>query len=133
MTLYTKGCKKNRQNTIVNFMNEYHSENVPARAIFFKKVMRSFLVGIGLAFCSLMLGIWGYRYFEEMSWVDAYLNASMILSGMGPADTLKTTSGKIFAGSYALFSGIVFLIVMAIIFAPICHRFFRKIHLETQK
>ncbi len=112
-------------------MYEPHREPVPQR-IFIKKIVRSFFAGLGLAIASLMIGILGYRYFEDMTWVDAYLNASMILSGMGPADTLKNTNGKIFAGTYALFSGIIFLIVMAIIFAPVFHRFFHRIHLETK-
>lgn len=72
----------------------------------------------------------GYHYYESMSWVDAYVNAAMILSGMGPVNPLQTDAGKIFAGSYALFSGIVFLVVIAVIFAPVIHRFLHKFHLE---
>lgn len=68
----------------------------------------------------------GYSYYEKMNWVDAYINATMILSGMGPVSPLKTDAGKIFAGSYALFSGIIFLIVIAVIFAPLVHRFLHK-------
>ena len=76
---------------------------------------------------SLGLGVFGYRYFEDMSWIDSYENASMILAGMGPVSTLQTEAGKVFAGTYALFSGIVFLIVIAVIIAPIVHRFFHKL------
>lgn len=74
----------------------------------------------------------GYHYFEEMSWVDAYVNAAMILSGMGPISPMQTVGGKLFAGSYALFSGIVFLFIMALIFAPIVHRFLHKFHMEEK-
>ena len=68
----------------------------------------------------------GYHHFEGMDWVTSYENAAMILSGMGPVDPLYTEKGKIFAGSFALFSGIIFLIVIAIFIAPLFHRFFHK-------
>jgi len=70
---------------------------------------------------------------EKMSWIDAYLNASMILSGMGPAANLNTSAGKIFAGSYALFSGLAFIAIVVIMLSPIIHKFFRKIHLEATR
>lgn len=75
----------------------------------------------------------GYHHFEKMSLVDSYVNAAMILSGMGPVSALQTTDGKIFAGTYALFSGIIFLFVMALIFAPIVRRFLHKFHMEEGK
>jgi len=80
---------------------------------------------------ALGVGMWGYHGFENMPWVDAFLNASMILSGMGPVTTLNTFGGKVFAGVYALFSGLAFIAVMAVVFAPVIHRFFHKIHLES--
>ena len=72
----------------------------------------------------------GYHLLEGFSWIDSLLNASMILGGMGPVDQLKTDSGKIFASFYALFSGIVFLVVAGVIFAPIIHRFMHKFHID---
>lgn len=72
----------------------------------------------------------GYHHFAKMSWIDSYLNAAMILSGMGPVGDLPNNDAKIFAGSYALFSGIIFLVTFAIIIAPIFHHFFHKLHLE---
>lgn len=80
---------------------------------------------------ALFIGMYGYHSLENLSWDDSFLNASMILSGMGPVATLHTTSGKIFAGCYALFSGLAFIAIVAVIFAPLIHRFFRKIHLES--
>lgn len=74
----------------------------------------------------------GYHLFEHMSWVDAFSNAAMILSGMGPLTPLVTTGGKIFAGCYALFSGLAFIVLLGVMFAPIIHQFFRKIHLESK-
>jgi len=100
-----------------------HHPVVPFRT-FIRRVICNLAIGFAVILFSLGLGMTGYSYFENMSVVDAYENASMILSGMGPVDTIKTTGGKIFAGTYALFSGIVFLVVIAIIMAPIFHRFF---------
>ena len=74
----------------------------------------------------------GYHYSEDMPWIDAYVNAAMILSGMGPVTELHTNAGKIFAGSYALFSGIIFLVVIAVILAPLFHRFLHKFHLQDK-
>lgn len=87
-------------------------------------------LGSGVILASLFAGMWGYRYFENMTWVDAYENASMILAGMGPVKELTTVGGKLFAGTYALFSGIIFLVIMAIIFSPVIKRFFRELHME---
>lgn len=75
----------------------------------------------------------GYHYFENMSWIDAYVNAAMILSGMGPVSPLNTDAGKIFAGTYALFSGILFLVIMAIMFAPVVKLFLHKFHMQEGK
>ncbi|HSX04556.1 MAG TPA: hypothetical protein VLG76_07505 [Rhabdochlamydiaceae bacterium] len=100
---------------------------------FFQRIVYNLLIGFLIIGLSLLIGMIGYHSFEKMSWIDAYLNASMILSGMGPVSTLVTSEGKIFAGSYALFSGIVFLVVIAIIFAPVFHRFFHKFHLKDDK
>lgn len=98
-----------------------------------KHVVKNFLIGFGIVIVSLGLGIWGYEFFEGMDFVVAYENAAMILSGMGPVDTLKTEGGKIFAGSYALFSGIVFLVVIAVMIAPIFHHFLHKFIMKDSK
>jgi hypothetical protein len=94
--------------------------------VFIKRLLRNLLIGIVMIVVSLGIGMLGYKHYENMSWVDAYENASMILSGMGPAQDIKTEGGKIFAGTYALFSGIFFLVVIAVIIAPVFHRFFHK-------
>jgi hypothetical protein len=106
------------------------NENVMPRKLFLKRLSRNMLIGSSLIFGSLALGMLGYRHFEKMSWVDAYVNAAMILSGMGPVSNLETDGGKIFAGTYALFSGIVFLVIIAIVFTPVVHRLFHKFHME---
>lgn len=82
---------------------------------------------------ALSIGMVGYRAFEPMSWVDAFVNAAMILSGMGPVSQLQTDGGKIFAGCYALFSGLAFLTSLGIIIAPAFHRFLHRFHVEETK
>ena len=86
-----------------------------------------------LTFAGLAIGIAGYAGFEGMSFIDAFVNAAMILSGMGPLGELKTTAGKIFAGSYAIFSGLIIVIATGVVLAPIFHRVLHRFHVETTK
>lgn len=115
---------------MTNLKIESKPLQLPSNTKFIKKLVRNLLIGFGIIGFSLAIGMLGYRYFEQMNWIDAYVNASMILSGMGPVSTLKTDAGKIFAGTYALFSGIVFLVVIAFVFAPVFHRFLHRFHIE---
>ena len=102
-----------------------------------RKFLSRMLVAIGLwtilTIVGLAVGIAGYAGFEGMSLIDAYVNAAMILAGMGPMGELKTTAGKIFAGSYAIFSGLVIVIATGVILAPIFHRILHRFHVETTK
>jgi len=109
---------------------EKKNQPVLSHKLFLKRVRRSIAIGIAITLVSLGLGMIGYRYFEAETWIDAYLNAAMILSGMGEVNPLQTSSGKIFAGTYALFSGIVFLVVMAVVFSPVLHRFLHVFHFQ---
>lgn len=95
--------------------------------------MGSAAIALSIIAVSLIGGILGYRHYEGMSWVDAYVNAAMILSGMGPVGELKTEVGKIFAGTYALYSGIVFLVIIALVMAPVFHRILHQFHVEVLK
>lgn len=104
----------------------------PPIRLFVKKLSRNIFWGMGIISICLFIGMLGYRYFENMSWTDAFVNASMILSGMGPVGALNTQGGKIFAGLYAIFSGVVFLVMIAIVFAPVIHRFFHQFHMEDK-
>ena len=88
-------------------------------------------IGILIILICLGLGMLGYHYFEGMPWIDAFANAAMILSGMGPFGPLQTYSGKLFAGLYALFSGLAFITTAGIILAPVAHRLLHKFHLES--
>ena len=77
---------------------------------------------------SLLLGMGGYSYFEHLPWRDAFLNAAMLLGGMGPVDAPRSDGGKVFAGVYALYAGLVFLVVAGLLLAPIAHRLLHKFH-----
>jgi hypothetical protein len=111
-------------------MFEHHKEPLIPRAAFFVRLILHICFALGIVFVSLAIGIVGYHEFEGLSWVDATVNAAMILGGMGPINELHSNAGKLFAAAYALFSGIVFLIAVAVIFAPVIHRFFHRFHLE---
>ena len=78
------------------------------------------------------MGILGYHYFGRLSWIDALLNASMILTGMGPVNRLDTDAAKLFASFYALFSGVAFLTFVGVLFAPVYHRFLHRFHLSEE-
>ena len=111
---------------------EYEKTNDPlvSSQRFYIRLANSFGVTLLIVGFSLALGTAGYCYFGELEWVDGLLNATMILTGMGPVDRVGTTSGKLFATTYALYSGIAFLSMIAILMAPILHRFLHKFHLE---
>jgi hypothetical protein len=87
---------------------------------------------LALVAVSLAVGMAGYHVYEGLSWIDAFLNASMILSGMGPLLSPATTGGKLFAGLYALYSGLAVLVIAAVIFGPIVHRFLHRFHIEAE-
>jgi hypothetical protein len=87
-------------------------------------------IAFGIVIGALMLGVLGYHFVAGFTWIDALLDASMILAGMGPVNTLDTDAGKIFASAYALFSGVVFLGSVGVLFAPVYHRFLHRFHLE---
>jgi hypothetical protein len=114
-------------------MFEHRSKPLLPLRAFYARLARSAAVALLVVAFALGIGMVGYRAFEPMSWVDAFVNAAMILSGMGPASSLQTDGGKIFAGCYALFSGLAFLTSLGIIFAPAVHRFLHKFHSEEPK
>jgi hypothetical protein len=114
-------------------MFEHRTRPLLPRRQFYGRMARCLRVGVAIILVSLAIGMVGYHVFEDESWLDSFTSASMILSGMGPVFPLKTSAGKIFAGCYALFSGVAFLSSIAVIFAPIFHRFIHKFHLEQSK
>ena len=114
-------------------MFEHKSEPLLSRWAFYARMARSGAVVAGIVAFSLFVGSAGYHYFGGLPWIDALLNASMILTGMGPVDPLKTASAKLFATFYALYSGIAFLTMMAVLMAPLLHRLLHKFHLEVSE
>jgi hypothetical protein len=109
-------------------MYEHHKEPLLPREQFLRRVTRHGGVSVLIILLSLGLGTAGYHVFAGLRWVDSLLNASMILTGMGPVNTLTTDAAKLFASFYALYSGIVFLAATGVFFAPFLHRVLHRMH-----
>jgi hypothetical protein len=112
---------------------ERRGQPLASRRKFLVRMAIAIGLWIVLTIVGLAIGIAGYAGFEGMSFVDAYVNAAMILSGMGPVVELKTTGGKVFAGSYAILSGLIIVIATGFVLAPIFHRILHSFHVETTK
>jgi hypothetical protein len=112
------------------FRIERKSEPVLSWPLFVRRLGLSLGVGAGLIAGSLAAGMAGYHYLEELSWLDAFLNAAMILSGMGPLAQTQTVAGKVFAGLYALYSGFAVLVIAGIAFGPVVHRMLHIFHAD---
>jgi hypothetical protein len=113
-------------------MYEHRQEPLAPRRQFIVRLALNAALAVGVAGVSLVVGVLGYHGFEGMPWIDAFVNAAMILGGMGPIDSLHTDGGKIFAGLYALYSGLAVLSIMAILLAPVAHRFLHRFHLAQK-
>jgi len=113
-------------------MYEHHTKPLLPRKVYYQRLAHHAAMGVGVIAVSLGIGMAGYHWLEKLPWIDAFLNAAMILSGMGPVASLQTNAGKLFAGFYALYSGIALITVLGIIFAPVIHRFLHKFHLEDE-
>ena len=114
-------------------MYEHRRQPLASRKVFIQRLARNAGIAAIIIFISLGIGILGYHFLEGLSWIDSLLNASMILGGMGPVDTLHTTAGKIFASFYALYSGFILLVAVGVLAAPIVHRFMHRFHLQVDK
>ncbi len=97
-----------------------------------RRLLGHLLVAVGLLGVSLALGMIGYVLFENLSWLDAFLNAAMLLGGMGPVNPPQTGAGKLFAGFYALYAGLVFIVTAALLFTPILHRLIHRFHWDEK-
>ena len=113
-------------------MFEHKSDELLPRSDFLKRMARSAGACLGVVSVSLAIGSTGYHVFAQLPWIDALLNAAMILTGMGPVDPMRSTAGKLFATAYALYSGVAFLTTMAILLAPLAHRLMHKFHLQDE-
>jgi hypothetical protein len=112
-------------------MFEHRKAPLLSRRAFLVRLARHAGLGLVIVVIALGIGMIGYHAYEDMPWIDAFANAAMILSGMGPLGPLETDSGKIFAGLYALFSGLAFITIIGIVLVPVAHRFLHKFHLES--
>jgi len=106
--------------------------NLPKRAHYLNSLLKSFIVAMAMITFSLGIGVVGYHYFFNISWLDSLVNASMILTGMGPVDKAVTSGAKIFSSLYAIYSGVAFLTSVAVIFSPVVHRFLHQFHIDLE-
>lgn len=113
-------------------MFEHRSHPVISPKRFAGRLLRYLAYALGLVGFSLAIGVWGYMQFAGLPFVDAFLNASMILGGMGPVDPLPGDEAKYFASFYALYSGITLLGAVAVFLAPVMHRMLHVLHLEQR-
>ena len=113
-------------------MYEHHKQPLASRTVFVRRLANNGLIAFLLLLFSLGIGILGYHFFENLSWIDALLNASMILGGMGPVNPVRTDAGKFFASFYALYSGVILLASIGVLAAPIFHRFLHHFHLSEK-
>ncbi|HEY1038438.1 MAG TPA: hypothetical protein VGF30_03490 [Bacteroidia bacterium] len=97
-----------------------------------KRLVSNALLSFGFLFLSLLIGVIGYMYYFQLGWIDALLNASMILTGMGPVNMATTSSAKLFASFYAIYSGVAFLTSVAVLLGPVVHRFLHRFHLDLE-
>ena len=115
---------------ILNDMFEHRSKPVISQADFTKRVLGWFFITLCLLSVSLLTGVAGYHYFESMPWLDAFLNAAMILGGMGEISPLQTVNGKIFAAVYAIYCGLFLLVCGGLLLAPVFHRVLHRFHAD---
>lgn len=113
-------------------MYESRRERPISSTSFFQRLMGHLAVAFGLLTVSLAIGMLGYVLLENLSWIDAFLNAAMLLGGMGPVNPPQTSPGKLFAGLYALYAGLVFIVTAALVFTPILHRLMHHFHWDEK-
>jgi hypothetical protein len=113
-------------------MFERKHQKIAPLPVFIRRLAGYIGIAILLILTALFIGIAGYHWIAGFNWVDSLLNASMILGGMGPVNSLTNTGAKIFASVYALFSGLVFIAIMGIVFSPIMHRMLHKFHIDSK-
>jgi hypothetical protein len=118
--------------SVLPWMFERRGHALISRRRFLIRMLAACGIWAALTVFGLAIGMAGYSWFEGMTFADSYVNAAMILSGMGPVGELKTTAGKIFAGSYAIFSGLVIVIATGFVLAPVFHRLLHHFHVEER-
>jgi len=114
-------------------MYEHRKQPLATRATFYQRILKQIIIALIIMMVCLVIGIAGYHYLGEATWIDSLHNASMILSGMGPVVEIHSAGGKIFSSAYALFSGVIFITNVGVILAPAIHRIFHRLHLDDKK
>ena len=109
---------------------EHRSQPLLPRRLFFRRVAQSAAMAAAVIVVSLIIGMTGYHALEGLTWIDSFLNAAMLLGGMGPVKNPVTFAGKVFAGTYALYCGLVVILVAGVLLAPVLHRLLHRLHLE---
>jgi len=112
------------------FQYEHRSQPMLPSRLFVRRIVFHLLLALGLVLVSLAVGVVGYRFLAGLSWIDALMNAAMILGGMGPVNELSSDAGKLFATFYALYAGVAFLAIAAVLIAPFAHRLIHRLHLD---
>lgn len=112
---------------------EHHTQPLLPRRLFFRRVWLHFLIAQTVIISSLVIGMVGYHWLAGFEWVDSFLNASMLLGGMGPVGDIPNSAGKIFAGVYALYAGLVLIAASAVLLTPVLHRLLHRVHLEESR
>jgi hypothetical protein len=113
------------------FRFEHRGEQPISRRHFLRRMLHCAWIAGGITLFALLVGIAGYHWIGRLGWIDSFLNAAMILGGMGPVDQMTKDAAKIFAGSYALFSGLVFIALAGFLVAPVAHRILHRFHYES--
>ncbi len=106
---------------------------LPHKTHFYNKLIRSIITGTLFLLISLGFGVVGYHYYFNIGWLDSLVNASMILTGMGPVDKAETDGAKLFSSIYAIYSGVAFLTSVAVIFGPVVHRFLHQFKIDVEE
>jgi len=109
-------------------MYESHRQPLLHRQKFLRRVLLHAAIVVGVIAASIAIGMLGYRHFENLAWIDAFLNTSMLLGGMGPIHFPQTEGGKLFAGFFALYAGLVFIVIAALLLGPVVHRLLHHFH-----
>ena len=111
-------------------MYEHGKQPLASKGTFYQRILKNIILALIIMMICLAIGVAGYHYTDNIPWLDALHNASMILSGMGPVVIIKSESGKLFSSAYALFSGVIFITNVGIILAPAIHRLFHRLHVD---
>lgn len=114
-------------------MYEHKSQDIITTTSFLKRIASHFVISVGLLGASLGFGILGYAFFEKLPLIDGFLNAAMLLGGMGPVNPPVTAGGKMFAGFFALYAGLIFIVLAALMFTPVLHRLLHKFHWTEER